>query len=412
MPIWSKDDIARIIIEVGRDKGITERGIVIGLSVGLVESNLAVFGNAKVPGSLALPHDYVGSDGLSVGVQQMQVVKTDNGYWWGPVDVCQNPVKSTALFYDRLAKLDYRNSEPGGIAQAIQRSAFPDRYQQRMGEAQQIYDRLTGGSVGSVPQSGDPTWLEDVLRPALGNRLKTLPGWKESGVGGTMQQIWGIVWHHTGNSNESAQSISNGRPDLAGPLAQLHIAPDGTVTIVAVGPCNHAGAGSWAGLPTDDANDRTIGIECAWPDPRPDLPLGYNPSQRWPDAQIIAMRDTGAAITKHLDVPVSHNISHKEWATQGPAGVRQNKWDPGHLSMDWFRGEIAKDIAGQFDPKPDVPPSPQPVPILPPDYAKLTWDQLLIRWPFLGGLTAVEALGEIRDKVCGVSDYATWKAGK
>jgi hypothetical protein len=48
-------------------------------------------------------------------------------------------------------------------------------------------------------------------------------------------------------------------------LAQLHIAPDGIVTIVAVGPCNHAGKGSWQGIPTDNANPVTIGVECAWP---------------------------------------------------------------------------------------------------------------------------------------------------
>ena len=188
--------------------------------------------------------------------------------------------------------------------------------------------------------SGDPVWMEDVLRPALGDRLKTLPGWKESGVGGVMGQIWGTVWHHTGNARATAQSIRDGRPDLQGPLSQLHIAQDGTVTIVAVGPCNHAGAGSWAGLPTNGANTRTIGIECAYPK---DV---NNQAEKWPDAQIVAMRDVGAALTKHLGVDVSHNISHREWAQLGPAGFRQGKTDPWNLDMNWFRKEIQKDIDG------------------------------------------------------------------
>lgn len=215
---------------------------------------------------------------------------------------------------------------------------------------------------GRMPVSGDPVWLEDVLRPALGDRLKTLPGWKEAGVGSTMRDIWGIVWHHTGNAGASAQSIRDGRPDLPGPLSQLHIAQDGTVTVVAVGPCNHAGRGSWQGLPTDAANARTIGIECAYPR---DV---NNQSERWPDAQIIAMRDVGAAITKHLEVPVSHNISHREWAQLGPAGFRQGKTDPWNLDMDWFRGEIQKDMDGFVFPGEHPVITPPPVKRFPDDW--------------------------------------------
>lgn len=251
------------------------------------------------------------------------------------------------------------------------------------------------GQETTVGVSGDPTWLEDVLRPALGDRLKTLPGWESDGVGGTMGNIWGVVWHHTGNANATAESISVGRPDLAGPLSQLHIAPDGTVTIVAVGPCNHAGAGSWPGLPTDNINDLTIGIECAWPR-NTNLTEETASQERWPDAQIIAMRDTGAALTKHLGVDVSHNISHREWARFGPAGQRQYKWDPGNLNMDWFRGEIQKAMDGQFGPQP----IPTPTPTLS-DHQLLQeiWDQLRgpggNGWPQLGGKSLVDAVADL-----------------
>lgn len=391
----AKDQVALEFIAEGRRRGIAPRGIVICIATGLVESNLTVYANAKVPGSLDLPHDAVGSDGMSVGPLQQQVIM-GNGWWWGPVDVCQDPTKSAGLFYDRLAKLPYQNTTDaaaGAIAQSIQGSAFPDRYATRMTDAQQLYDRISGGSTVGV--SGDPVWLEDVLRPALGDRLKTLPGWQTDGVGGTMGTIWGVIWHHTGNSNEKPESISVGREDLKGPLAQIHIAPDGIVTIVAVGPCNHAGKGSWTGLPTDAANDRTIGVECA-----------YDGTGQWPDAQIISMRDVGAALTKHLEVPVSHNISHEEWARFGPAGQRQYKWDPGNLSMDWFRGEIQKDMDGFVFPgehPPVTPPpevTPTPVVVGPAD------DQLTLRWNCLGGKTLVEAVAQIRDKVCGTEDRA------
>lgn len=399
------DDYARAVLRAGTELGITPRGIVIGFATVFVESNWLNYANAKVAGSLDLPHDAVGSDGMSVGLFQQQVIM-GNGWWWGPVEVCQDPYQSARLFFSRLAKLDYNGgNSPGSYAQAVQKSAYPDRYDQRMDDAQALYDRIAGQTPtdtgGTVGVSGDPVWLEDVLRPALGDRLKTLDGWKTDGVGGTMGNIWGVIWHHTGNAAETPQSISQGRPDLQGPLAQIHIAPDGIVTIVAVGPCNHAGAGSWPGLPTDGANAYTIGIECAWPR-NTALTEDTANQERWPDAQIISMRDVGAALTKHLGVPVSHNISHREWARFGPAGQRQYKWDPGNLDMDWFRGEIQKDIDGEFDgpATTPVPPSQQPGPVRvgPAD------DQLEFRWNCLGGQTLIEAVAQIRDKVCGTND--------
>ena len=375
------DDYVRAVLRAGTELGITPRGIVIGFATVYVESNWLNYANAKVAGSLDLPHDAVGSDGMSVGLFQQQVIM-GNGWWWGPVEVCQDPYQSARLFFSRLAKLDYNGpNSPGSYAQAVQKSAYPDRYDQRMADAQALYDRIAGQTPtdtgGTVGVSGDPVWLEDVLRPALGDRLKTLDGWKTDGVGGTMGNIWGVIWHHTGNAAETPQSISQGRPDLAGPLAQIHIAPDGIVTIVAVGPCNHAGAGSWPGLPTDGANAYTIGIECAWPR-NTALTEDTANQERWPDAQIISMRDVGAALTKHLGVPVSHNISHREWARFGPAGQRQYKWDPGNLDMDWFRGEIQKDIDGAFD-GPSIPQPPDPTPFQHPSNDQMLkdiWDQL------------------------------------
>ena len=234
--------------------------------------------------------------------------------------------------------------------------------------------------------TGDPTWLEEVLRPALGGRLKTLPGWQNRGHG-DFKDIRGVMVHHTGNSRETAQSIANGRSDLPGPLSNIHIAPDGTVTIVAVGICWHAGAGSLPWLPTNNANSHLIGIECAWPTIRSDG--SYNAAEKWPDAQIISMRDTCAALAKKLGVPVSKIIGHKEWA-----GASQGKWDPGNLDMSWFRSEVQKDIDGFAFPG-EQPAVEQPGAVLPPDYAKETWDQVRIKWPQLGNRTLVDAVAVI-----------------
>ncbi|TRW85556.1 hypothetical protein FK535_09170 [Mycolicibacterium sp. 018/SC-01/001] len=160
----TKDQVASEFIAEGKRRGIKERGIVICIATGLVESGLTVYANASVPGSLELPHDAVGSDGKSVGPLQQQVIM-GNGWWWGPVEVCQDPTKSAGLFYDRLAKLNYdgtSDAAAGAIAQAIQKSAYPDRYATRMAEAQRIYDRLTSGAPVADPKRPDFNEINEI----------------------------------------------------------------------------------------------------------------------------------------------------------------------------------------------------------------------------------------------------------
>ena len=54
------------------------------------------------------------------------------------------------------------------------------------------------------------------------------------------------------------------------------------------------------------------------------------------------MRDTCAALALRLGVGAERVIGHKEYA------AIQGKWDPGNVNMDWFRGEVAKDMRGEF----------------------------------------------------------------
>jgi len=195
---------------------------------------------------------------------------------------------------------------------------------------------------GTVAWSGDPIWLADVLKaqqPAL--TVVELPDWINYGHG-DYPQIWGVMIHHTGNARADAMSIRNGRPDLEGPLSNLHIAQDGTVTVVAAGVCWHAGAGSYPGIPTDGGNQVLIGIECAWPRDISITPATQT-RERWPDAQIIAMRDSVAAILNRLGFAQDRVIGHKEYA-----GQAQGKWDPGGLDMAWFRREVKKAQRGEF----------------------------------------------------------------
>ena len=89
---------------------------------------------------------------------------------------------------------------------------------------------LPNQGVSTVGWTGDPVWLADVLKsydggPAL--KVRELPDWRDYGHG-DFGDLWGVMVHHTGNAVETPESIRHGRPDLEGPLANLHIAQDGT----------------------------------------------------------------------------------------------------------------------------------------------------------------------------------------
>jgi hypothetical protein len=146
------DRYALAIINEGKRRGVSPRGQKICLATGLVESNLTKYANSKVPESLKIPHDAVGSDGYSVGIMQQQVVMENGRWWWGDVATCMDPTKSAGLFYDRLVKLNYNdlNRSPGSFAQDVQRSAYPGRYDERYTEAEQLYNRL------AAIESADP----------------------------------------------------------------------------------------------------------------------------------------------------------------------------------------------------------------------------------------------------------------
>src|SRR6185312_10373669 len=70
------------------------------------------------------------------------------------------------------------------------------------------------------------TWLAEVLEDA-GLKVAEQPGWRSRGRG-EMGTVKGVMCHHTAGSAKgvmpSLDVITNGRPDLAGSLAQLGLA--------------------------------------------------------------------------------------------------------------------------------------------------------------------------------------------
>jgi len=192
-----------------------------------------------------------------------------------------------------------------------------------------------------VGWTGDPVWLADVLR-AEGLTVVEYPGWRDRGRG-DFGDIWGVICHHTGSNAAGPGGIAEGRPDLAGPLSQLHLAQNGTVTVIAAGIANHAGTGYWRGLGLHAGNKRAIGVEAA-----------NDGTSGWPAAQYWTYVKICAAINRKLGYGADHVIAHWEYDNGDPA-TNEGKWDPGGLYMPKFREDIQAQINGQGDDMANVP---------------------------------------------------------
>jgi hypothetical protein len=407
----SFNDVARAIVGESQRRKHTRDETIAELATGIQESGLrprAVSPNGAWKGIYQQDAGYPGRDNPSTQI---------SGFF-DRLDAKRASKGASADPWLNIFWLQQRPGEPSAAqAYANGRKAYLTEIKSRTVQAVQLYDRYAAADSkpdAQQPQEqekkvgwqGDPVWLKDVLRDALGERLVVWDGWQDNGTGGQMGDIWGVMIHHTGNRNERPEVIRDGIQQasgwLPGPLSQGLITPDGKFHLVAVGPCNHAGIGSYPGLGTNNGNDRTIGFECAWPTIRADG--SYDERERWPDAQIITMRDASAAVIKKLGYDGSRVIGHKTYA-----GSAQGKWDPGNLDIPWFQGEVNKALRGEFSPKPPVvsPPTPPPPPTLPAptnprsDRTLLEeiWDQLRgpggAGWPQLGGRSLVDALAEV-----------------
>jgi hypothetical protein len=179
------------------------------------------------------------------------------------------------------------------------------------------------------------TWLAEILE-AAGLKVAEVPGWRTRGRG-EMGTVQSVMCHHTAGpatgNMPSLGLVTNGRPDLAGPLAQLCLGRDGTYYVVAAGRANHAGAGNWRGL--TNGNWEFIGIEAENTGVAGD---------DWPAVQMDAYCRGAAALLRKLGSPARLCCGHKEYAL--PAG---RKTDP-DFDMAAFRLKVEAILAGASAP--------------------------------------------------------------
>lgn len=193
-------------------------------------------------------------------------------------------------------------------------------------------------------------WLADVLR-SEGLTVTEIPGWHQRGHGEMAADVLGVLCHHTAGpaagNYPSLITVRDGRPDLAGPLANLGLARDGTWIVIAAGQAWHAGSGSISWCPADEGNRHLIGVEAESVGARDD----------WTPAQRSSYPRGTAALLAHLGLPASRAIGHKEWAPG-------RKIDPAFWDMNQFRRAVS---ALMTVPASGGPTPPTPAPTAPED---------------------------------------------
>lgn len=148
---------AATIISVGKTDRIPARGQLIAIMTALTESSVRVLSNTSAyPDSGSLPNDGNGGDHDSVGLFQQRPAAG-----WGTVQHLMDPVWSSRAFYggptgpnhgSPRGLLDvegWQTLAPGAAAQAVQASAYPDRYTINQPVAEKVLTALSGVSSGA-----------------------------------------------------------------------------------------------------------------------------------------------------------------------------------------------------------------------------------------------------------------------
>ena len=217
---------AATIITVGsRIDGVTRDGLQIALMAALTESTLRQLANTSTyPESGAYPNDGNGSDHDSVGLFQM---RPQSG--WGTVAQLMDANYQVAAFFGGPAGPNYpsprglldipgwQSMGKGKAAQAVEVSAFPDRYDNYEPVAEKILTALTAKAAPAGAGSGSPVAIAESSRVVFplpeGTWVLT------SDYGHRGHPITGQPSFHTGTDLAARE----GTPILA--------AADGTVTV-------------------------------------------------------------------------------------------------------------------------------------------------------------------------------------
>jgi hypothetical protein len=209
------------------------------------------------------------------------------------------------------------------------------------------------------------TSLADWLR-AAGCNVVEYDGWKtrsRSSGGYESGRPWGVMWHHTASQTSpqnDASYMCNGSSDK--PIANLLIARDGAVWVLAAGATNTNGKGSgvvWSRgrVPDDSMNTYAVGMEIA----------NNGVGEPYPVAQIDAAFAASVAIVTALGLADSDISHHNRWAPDrkvdpATAAAVQGGWQPGSCTSSgtWDLADLVDEhrrrCAGQSPEEGDMTP--------------------------------------------------------
>lgn len=128
--------------------------------------------------------------------------------------------------------------------------------------------------------------------------------------------------HHMGASGTAGPNSIANHPSL-GLASQLYLGRNGEYTLCGVGVAYHAGIGSWPGLPTNNANFHSIGIEAE-----------NSGTEGWSTPQYTSYLKGVRALNRRQRRALNSVVAHKEY------GAVQGKWDPGLIDMKRFRSQL------------------------------------------------------------------------
>ena len=124
-------EVATLIAAIGVGRGLPARAVSIALATAYQESKM-----------LNINH----GDRDSLGIFQQ---RPSQG--WGTVQQVRNPHYATNKFYDELEKIpDYQTLRITEAAQKVQRSGFPEAYEDHAADARTLASVLTGYSPGGL----------------------------------------------------------------------------------------------------------------------------------------------------------------------------------------------------------------------------------------------------------------------
>lgn len=154
---------ATIIATGSTTEGVGRDGVLVALMAALTESKVRMLANpGAYPDSTTYPHDGTGQDHDSLGLFQMRPAAG-----WGTVAQLMDPAYQAAAFFggptgpnhgSPRGLLDipgWQQLSKGAAAQAVEVSAFPDRYAQYEPVARAILDKLTASANAGVPVQAD-----------------------------------------------------------------------------------------------------------------------------------------------------------------------------------------------------------------------------------------------------------------